>query len=78
MVPSAAPAATAANSWLAHLAAHVVSAAHLHGPGRWYLAVGTVLAAWALGRISSELLAWAFRVALLAGAGLFAYQLLRI
>ena len=75
MIHSAAP---LTNGWLAHLAAQVIAAAQLHGPGRWMMAGAIVAGAWLLGRIGSEILAGLFRLALLAAAVLFAYQLLTV
>ncbi len=77
MIPNAAPAVAAAHGWLSGLAARWVVAGNLHGPGRIAAAIGVVIGALVLGRVGSEVLAGAFRLALIVAAVLFAYQLLR-
>lgn len=78
MVPNAAPAAHAAQWWLAAMAADVVRAAQLHGPGRWATALSVVVAAYLVGRVGSELLAGLLRLALIVAAVFFGYEILRV
>ena len=77
-IPSAAPLAAQAHGLLSTLATHAVAALHLHGPGRWALALAVVAVALVFGRVGTQVLAAILRWGLVLGALLFAYQVLRV
>ena len=78
MIPSAVPLLSALQARMDRLALAAVAFWHLHGPGRWVLALAVLAAAWLAGRLGGGLIGSVGRVVLLVGAVWFGYSLLRV